>query len=145
MFGSYSRLACVAVASASAVPALADLRALVSIVVSQLNGPAHGTDFLNLYAGAYLVSHDPSHAYDLSVQLAVQQAATGWQSPIVPFFLPPYAALLVGWLGWLPYGAAYLVWLAIGVGCVLRAAGVVGPRWGGGWAPPVGGWPGGVV
>src|SRR5438093_12156848 len=118
MFGSYPRLfpqpvtlasasrlryvgalACVAVAAASALPASADLLSLWATITAQLRGPAQGTDFLNLYAGAHLVLRDPSRLYDLDAQLAVQRSLTGLQSPIVPFFLPPYAALLVSPLG----------------------------------------------
>ncbi len=141
MLGSYSRhsgvLACVAVAAVSAVPALMDLGSEARIVAAQLTGPAQGTDFLNLYAGASLMLHDPAHQYDLDVQLAVQRGLTGWQSPPVPFFLPPYGALLVAPLAALPYGIAYLVWLCLGVACLAAAAALLAPRWAGRWSPVV--------
>jgi Glycosyltransferase family 87 len=47
----------------------------------------------------------------------------------VPFYLPPYAALLVAWLGWLSYPIAYVVWLVIGVCFVMLAIGWMAPSW----------------
>lgn len=156
MFGSYPRflprplavvsahrwrhagaLACVAVGAVSALPAVVDLAAIAGIVGPQMAGPAHGTDFLNLYAGASLALHDPLHVYDLDAQLAAQRGLTGWQSPIVPFFLPPYALPLIAWLALLPYGVAYALWLLIGIGALLGAAVLLAPRWGGRWCPLV--------
>src|SRR5207248_975159 len=84
--------------------------------------------FLNLYTGAYLTLHAPASVYDLDQQLAVQQGLTGWASPIVPFYLPPHAAVLLSWLALLPYSLAYIVWLLIGVGCVIGSAMVLAPR-----------------
>jgi len=130
---NYGALACVAVGAASAVPAWSDLGAVRDIVAAQLSGSAQGTDFLNLYAGAQLMLRDSAHVYDLEAQLAVQRGLTGWQSPIVPFFLPPYAAVLVSFLGLLPYGLAYLAWLLTGVACLVGAAVLLAPRWGGRW------------
>jgi hypothetical protein len=128
---------CVAVGVVSAVPALADVASLLGIVSAQLRGAAHGTDFLNLYASAYLVLHDPSRVYDLEAQLAVQRGLTGWQSPIVPFFLPPYAALPFVLLALLPYGAAYALWLLLNGACLAGSALLLAPRWGGRWSPLV--------
>jgi hypothetical protein len=54
----------------------------------------------------------------------------------VPFYLPPYATVLVSWLGWLPYGVAYLVWLAVGLACVALAIALIAPRLTG-WATPL--------
>jgi hypothetical protein len=120
---------CVGIAAASVAPAAYDLWKVVAIAVAQLQGPAFPTDFLNLYAGAFLLTHTPELTYRLDEQLAVQRALTGTASQLVPFYLPPYAALLVGWLGWLPYGVAYLVWLAMGVASVVLAIYWIAPRW----------------
>jgi hypothetical protein len=120
---------CVAIAAVSAVLAAYDVWKVVTIAVTQLQGPAFATDFLNLYAGAYLLTHRPELTYRLDEQLAVQRALTGTDGQPVPFYLPPYAALLLAWLGWLPYGAAYLAWLLIGVASTLLAIYWMAPRW----------------
>ena len=122
---------CLVVATASAVHAVYDLGRLGSLIALQLGGAAEGTDFLNLYTGADLLLHAPRDLYDLGAQQAVEQALTGRQSPIVPFVLPPYAALLVSWLGLLPYGTAYIGWLVLGIVCLVVSAAWMAPRWGG--------------
>ena len=99
-----------------------DLGRLGSLIALQLGGAAEGTDFLNLYTGADLLLHAPRDLYDLGAQQAVEQALTGRQSPIVPFVLPPYAALLVSWLGLLPYGTGYIGWLLLGIVCLVVSA-----------------------
>src|SRR6267143_3070466 len=91
-------LVCLFVAAGSAVHAVYDLGQIGSLIAAQLGGAAQGTDFLNLYTGAYLLLHAPRDLYDLGAQQALQQTLTGRQSPIVPFVLPPHAALLVSWL-----------------------------------------------
>jgi hypothetical protein len=128
---------CLVVATVSAVHAVYDLGRVGSLLGVQIGGTAEDTDFLNLYSGAYLVLHAPHDVYDLGAQQALQQALTGRQSPLVPFFLPPHAALLVSWLGLLPYGTAYAGWLLIGIACVALSAAWMAPRWGGRWYPLV--------
>src|SRR5438105_2492004 len=120
---------CVLVGAGSAAPAAYDAWKVVTIVADQLDGRAPGTDFLNLYAGAALLLSDPGTTYNLPVQEALQRSLTGWDSPLVPFYLPPYAALLISWLGWLAYPVAYLTWLLIDVCCVACAAYLLAPRW----------------
>jgi hypothetical protein len=118
------------IAAAYSVIAVYDIWRLVAIAVGQVaGGPAFGSDFLNLYAGAALFVHQPQATYRLDEQMVLQRALTGWSSPLVPFYLPPYAAAAVGWLGWLPYGLAYLVWLVIGIGMLILAAYWLAPRW----------------
>jgi hypothetical protein len=98
------------------LPAAYDVWKVASLTLDQLQGaPAQGTDFLNLYAGARLFATDPASTYDLNAQQALQRSLTRWDSPLVPFYLPPYAAVLVAWLGWLSYPLAYLVWLLLGI------------------------------
>lgn len=113
---------CVLTALASAPFALFDLAKVVGLTLDQLVGPAWPSDFLNLYSGAYLIVHAPADLYNFAAQTAVQQAALGHQHPIVPFLLPPYAAVAIGWLGLVPYGTAYLLWLLVGIGSVVAAA-----------------------
>jgi hypothetical protein len=126
---------CLVVAAASAVHAVHDLGRLASLIAVQLGGAAEGTDFLNLYTGADLLLHAPRNLYDLSAQHAVEQALTGRQNPIVPFILPPYGSLLVGWLALLSYGTAYISWLLIGIVCVAVSAAWMAPHWGGRFYP----------
>jgi Glycosyltransferase family 87 len=120
---------CLAIGAASALPAAYDVWNVATLVIDQLRGPAQGTDFLNLYAGAKLLLTAPHDTYRLEVQQALQRSLTGWDSPLVPFYAPPYAALLVAWLGWFAYPFAYVVWLLIGIACTLVATAWLAPRW----------------
>ena len=120
---------CLGVGAVSVLPAAYGAWKVATIVVDQLHGPALGTDFLNLYAGANLLVTEPGETYRFDAQQAVQRSLTGVDDLLVPFYLPPYAALLVGWLGWLAYPLAYLVWLIIGLACMLVAAWWLAPRW----------------
>jgi hypothetical protein len=127
---------CVGIAAVWLMPAAYDLGKLLTVAAAQLSGPAYGTDFLNLYAGATLFAQRPEDTYRLDAQHDLQRALTARDSLPVPFYLPPYAAVLVGWLSWLPYGVAYLVWLTIGMGCLALAIALIAPRLTG-WATPV--------
>ncbi len=122
-------LICLAIAAVSVLPAVYDLWKVVTIAAGQLDGPAAGTDFLNLYTGASLFAHEPGSTYQLDTQQLLQRSLTGRESPLVPFYLPPYAALLVSWLGWLPYGPAYVLWLVVNVVCLMLAIFLAAPRW----------------
>lgn len=122
-------LICVGIGVASALPAAYDAWKVVTMAIDQLRGPAFGADFLNLYAGAQLLLRAPVDTYRFDAQLALQRSLTDHENMLVPFYLPPYAALLLSWLGWLPYGIAYLVWLVGGVACVLLAAYLIAPHW----------------
>ena len=106
-----------------------DLWKVAGIAYGQLRGPAEGTDFLNLYAGARLFVADPSATYDQASQLALQRSLTERASELVPFYLPPYAAVVVSWLGSLSYGVAYLVWMGVSVACLMLAAYWLAPSW----------------
>jgi hypothetical protein len=121
----------------SALPAAYDAWLVISIAVDQLGGQARGTDFLNLYSGGALLLHAPSQVYLPAAQLALQRSLTGWESPLVPFYLPPHSALLVSWLGLLPYGVAYVVWLLVSLTSLGLAAHWLAPRWFGRWSGPV--------
>lgn len=120
---------CVVIAAVSAVLAGYDAWKMMTIAIDQLHGPAEGTDFLNLYAGARLLLTDPERTYQLEVQQTLQRSLTGRDSFLVPFYLPPYAALSLSWLGLFAYSVAYLVWLGIGILCILLAAYWMAPRW----------------
>jgi hypothetical protein len=137
MARSLLALVCVAVAALSVLPAAWDVWRIGAIALDQVSGPAAGTDFLNLYAGAHLFLSDPARLYDLDAQASLQHALTGWSSPLVPFFLPPHAALLASWLGLLPYGYAYVVWLALNCACLVLATHVLAPNTSGRWRTPI--------
>jgi Glycosyltransferase family 87 len=119
---------CLAIGAVSLLPAAYDVWKVGSIAVAQFGGSAEGTDFLNLYAGARLMLTAPHSTYEPDAQLALQQSLTGRNSLLVPFYLPPYAALLVSPLGSLAYPLAYLAWLVVGVGCMVLAARWLAPR-----------------
>jgi hypothetical protein len=119
----------VAIGAVSAVFAVYDAWKVVTIAAGQFAGSIAGTDFLNLYAGARLLLIEPADTYHLDVQQSLQRSLTGRESPLVPFYLPPYAAVLVAWLGWFAYPVAYLVWLVVGIGCLTLAAYWLAPRW----------------
>jgi hypothetical protein len=127
---------CVAIGAAWLLPAAYDLGKVLMVTAAQLHGPADGTDFLNLYSGASLFIQRPEDTYRLEAQHDLQRALTARDSLPVPFYLPPYAAVVVGWLSWLPYGVAYLVWLAIGLACLALAIALLAPRLTG-WPTPV--------
>jgi hypothetical protein len=122
-----------AVGVLSVLPAAWDVLRVAGITLAQLaGGPAAGTDFLNLYSGARLFVTDPSHVYDLQAQTVIQRSLTHAEGALVPFYLPPHAALAVAWLGWLPYGVAYTVWLVLNVACLVLATYWLAPgsgRW----------------
>lgn len=122
-----AQVLCALVALISMPLAFTDLLRWAQLVLAQMTGPAPGSDFLNLYTGAALMLRDPASTYSLDAQRGVQSAIAASDVPLVPFYLPPYAALLIAPLGWLPYWLAYLVWLAINVGCVWAAAVLLAP------------------
>jgi hypothetical protein len=71
-------------------------------------------DFLNLYAGAslardgvFLQMHVPE------VQLQREQEYAPQLPELVPFVRPPFYALLLAPLAWLPFGVAFWAWLGI--------------------------------
>jgi hypothetical protein len=128
-------VACAGVALLSAWLAVQDLGRLAQLAYAQFaSGAAQGSDFLNLYAGAALLLRQPTALYDLNAQLAVQRDA-GWSGSIVPFLLPPYAAVPVAWLGIFAYPTAYVVWFIINVACIVLAAYCLAPRPSLAWAP----------
>lgn len=71
-------------------------------------------DFLNLYAGASLArdgNFAAMHAPEVQLQREREYAP---QLPeLVPFVRPPFYALLLAPLAWLPFGAAFWAWLGV--------------------------------
>lgn len=100
---------CVSIVLGSSPWSLYGLWSVWLTATDQFSGPAQGTDFLNLYAGAYLLTHSPSDTYEPAAQYAIQANLAGPAQAWVPFYLPPHGALLIAWLGLLPYPVAYLL------------------------------------
>ena len=71
-------------------------------------------DFLNLYTGATL-ARDGAFAgmHAPEVQLQREREYAPQLPELVPFVRPPFYALLLAPLGWLPFGAAFWVWLGV--------------------------------
>ena len=99
---------------------------IVGILGEQTQGWVAWTDFVNLYTGASLLARTPGQVYSPAAQQAFEQALTDPGHPYLGFFLPPPSAVLVTWLGWLPYSAAYAAWLGLGLACVAGAAWLLG-------------------
>src|SRR5450759_3511417 len=89
-----------------------------------LRDQARSHDFLCFYSGAYMTSHGRvADLYDPAVQFAVQKrlapsnvelALLG--RPPLPFNRPPFYALLLAPLGWLPFRAAFVCWILLQIG-----------------------------
>lgn len=75
---------------------------------------ARSHDFLGLYCGAYMTSHGRlADLYDPAAQFAVEQTLVPSNKELVPFIRPPYYALLLAPLGWIPYRAAFVCWVLL--------------------------------
>src|SRR5919204_19837 len=104
------------------------LTQLAGTIRTQLAGPADVTDFLAYYGGAQLLITSPAQLYDPAAHQALQRALQDGRDAFVPFVGPPSVPLLQAPLALLPYGQAYLVWDALGVGCLMLAAYLLAPR-----------------
>ena len=89
----------------------------LALVISVAQLPLLGRDFYIYWSAARAVQtgHSP---YDLVFLQATQQAV-GWNVarepiPFQPYLYPPWLALLLWPLGWLPFRLASLLWLAAG-------------------------------
>jgi hypothetical protein len=105
------------------------LAQLASTALAQLHGPGEITDFVAIYSGPSLLLVDPQHLYAPGAAAAVDRALTASDRFDRPFSFLPHAALLLAPLGRLPYGLAYLVWLAVGVASLALSAWLLAPRW----------------
>jgi hypothetical protein len=71
-------------------------------------------DFLNLYAGASLARDGVFAGMDVpEVQLQREQEYAPHVPELVPFVRPPFYALLLAPLAWLPFGTAFWAWLGL--------------------------------
>jgi hypothetical protein len=74
-------------------------------------------DFPQFYAGAKLVWQDPSHLYDYAEQLALQRTVDPRiEDTTQPFAYPPFTALVLMPLAWLPFSGAFAVMTLVNVG-----------------------------
>jgi glycosyl transferase family 87 len=66
-------------------------------------------DFPSIYSGAKLVWQSPSALYDHASQLAIQKTIDDRiGDSTLPFTYPPFVAVVLMPLGWLPFSAAFL-------------------------------------
>lgn len=71
-------------------------------------------DFLNLYTGASLARDGVFAAmHSPEVQIQREREYAPQLPEVVPFVRPPFYALLLAPLAWLPFGAAFWTWLAV--------------------------------
>jgi hypothetical protein len=71
-------------------------------------------DFLNLYSGASLARDGVFAAMHIpEVQLQREREYAPQLPELVPFVRPPFYALLLAPLAWLPFGTAFWAWLGI--------------------------------
>jgi hypothetical protein len=71
-------------------------------------------DFLNLYAGASLARDGVFAAmHSPEVQIQREREYAPQLPELVPFVRPPFYAALLAPLAWLPFGAAFWMWLAV--------------------------------
>ena len=71
-------------------------------------------DFLNLYAGASLARDGAFATMDVpEVQLKREREYAPQLPELVPFVRPPFYALLLAPLAWIPFGPAFWAWLGV--------------------------------
>ena len=94
-----------------AVPAFCAFWILLGSIVVQ---GARLHDFLNLYTGASL-ARDGAFAgmHAPEVQLQREREYAPQLPELVPFVRPPFYALFLAPLAWLPFGAAFWAWLGV--------------------------------
>ena len=95
--------------------------------IALVQGVARSYDFRAFYAAGHLSRTSLSHLYDLGFQKAIQDGFVSPLPGVRPFYHPSFEALLFIPFSLLPYGAAYIVGIAIN--CILLGfAYVTGPR-----------------
>jgi hypothetical protein len=97
-----------------AVLAVIAFSAFWSLLGSILIPGARYHDFLNLYAGASLARDGVfGSMHSPEVQLQREREYAPQLPEVVPFVRPPFYALLLAPMAWLPFGAAFWAWLAV--------------------------------
>lgn len=85
---------------------------IAMLAVNFLKIPSTGSDFQAFWSGArILVDHGPVAVFDLDLQERVQ-AEAGF-GEMIAYVNPPPFLLTVFWLGVLPFGAAWIAWVAV--------------------------------
>ena len=129
---SLDRLLLLATAVVTLPVALFGISTIVGTSLRQLSGGAEQVDFVAFYTGAHLLLSDPSHLYDAHAWAALQAVLHGEHLPVLEFWNPPYAAVLLAPLAALPFGVAYLAWLVGNLACLAIACALLAPRRAGG-------------
>src|SRR5438093_3351805 len=85
-----------------------------------INAEGHIIDFLPLYTGGWLFWQDRTHLYDLERQLAVEiPILVPHPLPkVLPYNYPPFFALLLVPLAWLPFPLAYATATVLNLLCL---------------------------
>ncbi len=87
---------------------------------------AYKPDFISLYTGAKLLRTDQASLYDLEKQRLVQQPIDPSRgSWVLPFFYPPFFAVALLPLAWLPFSAAFVVMTAINLALLAAALRII--------------------
>ena len=88
-------------------------------------------DFLNLYAGASLARDGVFAGMHVpEVQLQREQEYAPRLPELVPFVRPPFYALLLTPLAWLPFGTAFWAWLSLQAAVLAATWAWAFRRWG---------------
>jgi len=97
-----------------AVLAVIAFSAFWTLLGSILIPGARYHDFLNLYAGASLARDGAfGSMHSPEVQLQREREYAPQLPEVIPFVRPPFYALLLSPMAWLPFGAAFWAWLAV--------------------------------
>jgi hypothetical protein len=92
--------------------AIAGLLGLWLALGSRTVEQARTHDFLALYTGAYMTSHGSVvELYDPAAQFAVEKKLAAGNRELVPFIRPPFYALMLAPMGWLPFRVAFDAWI----------------------------------
>lgn len=85
------------------------------------NAQGNVIDFLSLYTGGALLWQDRAHLYDLERQLTIEASILApYTLPggVLPYNYPPFVALLLVPLAWLPFPLAYATATALNLFCL---------------------------
>jgi hypothetical protein len=80
--------------------------------------PALNSDFLAFWS---FPRFTPARLYDAAALQAFQQALYPGFHSFYPFLYPPTLLLVIGWLAWLPFGVAQIVWTVAGLAALVAA------------------------
>jgi hypothetical protein len=114
-----------------AVLAVLAFCALWIMLGSMVVSAARLHDFLNLYTGASLARDGAFATMHMpEIQLEREREYAPQLPELVPFVRPPFYALLLAPLAWLPFGAAFWAWLGTQAAVLLGTWAWAFRRWG---------------